>query len=196
MKKFFAYWLIVSLICCLLFGTTMFVSASDDEQQQTYTTSDGITYSLSDFDIYIEDFAEFEFDSSQEVIDHIYLIGLSRIRNRNWGTDAIEALFGVSLTERQLELLILNPLKRGAMRDAWQRAIDTSALLYPNNNGDGELGNAFRHGYWVTLMYFNATPQLAIDFAVAHEDRENNPELHKTMDLFNDYAAYNYCSRT
>ena len=107
--------------------------------------------------------------------------------------DTQYTIFGKTLTEDEIFLLISHPTYAQNAYDCTQEAITKTRELYPDECQDGARENAFQHAYWVILMYYDTSPSFAIEFAVAHENYDGNPELHKTMDLYNDYAAYNFC---
>lgn len=176
------------LTLCMILSFSFVANASNNEYQ-IFLTSNGESYTLKDFDIYIEDFADTNFETPQEVIDYIYNIGSVRLKTR----DTQYSIFGKSLTEDELTLLIQHPIHAATAYNCSQTAVSTAASLYSDCHSDGDLGNAFQHAYWVMLMYYNTSPTFAIDFAVAHENYDGNPTLHKTMDLHNNYAAYDYC---
>ena len=174
----------ITLLVLTLAPTRVFAN-----NNETVVTSTGIEYNLSDFEIYFEDFDNTNFSTSQQVIDYIYEVGFARSRTR----DSLHEIYGYTLTEDELELLILNPEAVIPANQCRILAISTTNENYPNEHQDGQRGNAFQHAYWVILMYYNISPTFAIDFAVAHENYDSNPELHKTMDLYNDFVAYNFC---
>ncbi len=65
--------------------------------------------------------------------------------------------------------------------------------MFPSYNGDSDIKNAYKHAYWVMLMYYHTSPEFAKLEAYAHEEYDSNPALEKKMDLTNDDTAYNYC---
>ncbi|MBE6675961.1 MAG: hypothetical protein E7594_03870 [Ruminococcaceae bacterium] len=176
--------------------TDVNISKSEDNtttfSRSTLVTSSGITFDLTDIEVYIEDFDGINIETSQGMIDYIYEVGVYNSRTR----DEQITIFGKSLTPDELALIIQHPLYAKRAYDCSQTAISTASMLYPDCHSDGELGNAFQHAYWLMLLYYDTTPSFAIDFVVAHENYDGNPILHKTMDLFNDYAAYYFCIGT
>lgn len=94
-------------------------------------------------------------------------------------------IFGFTLTSDEVELLLLNPLVAPFWVEASQKALSTTPTLYPGESGDGNLGSSFQHAYWNVLMVKCIGADLAEAFATAHEERPNNPWIHKHMDLHN-----------
>lgn len=182
----------ISLLLVCIFMTMLAIPASGnngDNPNLHYTTSLGESFSLEDYTIYLEDFNGVNFNSSQDVINFIYTTGENRNNARSGGT-------GVSfytLSEEEKQLLI----------DYWYYACQTAAAsaaakivemaLYPDTyETDGALSNAFEHAYWTMMLCKYTSPSFAIAFVTAHENRDNNPELQKNMDLHNNQVSYNY----
>lgn len=191
--KYFVNFLCLLLILSMIPSIGLISYAAEGNEKDDinfFTTSSGENFQLTDFNIYIEDFSDVEFTESQEVIDYIYEVGTQRKRTR----DVQYTIFGKSLTEDELSLIIAHPLSATIAYNCSEDAVSTTSYYYPNSCGDGELGNAFQHAYWVMLMYYNISPSFAINFAIAHENYDDNPTIHKDMDLFNDNVAYNYCN--
>ncbi len=105
------------------------------------------------------------------------------------------SIFGKTLTEDELALIIRHPIYAKTAYECSQTAVSRASKRYVGNHGDGEYGNAFQHAYWVMLMYYNTSPSFSISFATAHENYDGNPELHKTMDMYNNTEAFSYCVR-
>ncbi len=184
MKKFF-----IGLI--LLFASLLsFKSFAFEENKQTiYTTSSGDSFYLNDIVIYYSDLNH-EFNTSQEFIDYIYITGYNRVCEISEKYD----IFGHNLTAAELELCIAHPIYALKTKELSDKALSVTKEKFPNACGDGELGNAFQHAYWTTLLYYNTEPEFAIKFVEAHEDYDSNPELHKYMDLYNNKKAYDNCN--
>lgn len=182
----------VLLLFAILISVPSFAPAAEASSTIYYTTSTGITFSLDEVVIYWSDLEEFDFYTSQAIIDSIYRLGMNR---PSIASDRFE-VFDIPLTVSEIQHIIeysilgYNCLD---LLDIRSEAISKAAELYPTNHSDGDLGNAFQHAYWVILIYYQFLPSAAIDFPVAHEEYDSNPILHKTMDLFNDYVAYDYC---
>lgn len=182
--------LIVFTLCIAMILSCAIVAGAESNDEKTFVTSDNISFSLDEFDIYMEDFEDVEFKTSQEVIDYIYKVGKTRQKTR----DAQYEILGQKLTEDEIALLVEYPEFINPAKECSEKAIAKAREVYPNQNGDGRIGNAFQHAYWVILMYYYTSPSFSIAFALAHENYDGNPELHSMMDRYNDYAAYNYCT--
>ena len=180
----------VLLLFAILISVPSFAPAAEASSTTYYTTSTGITFSLDEVIIYWDDLENLDFDTSQEMIDFIYRIGKNRPSIASEHID----LFGTLLTEAEIELIIIYPLFAPILYLNNKMAVAKTEELYNSEERkDGKIGNAFQHAYWVILMNYWCTPYIAISFAVAHEEYDGNPTIHKTMDLYNDYAAYDYC---
>ena len=94
-------------------------------------------------------------------------------------------IFGFNLTSDEVALLLTNPLAAPFWVSTAQKALSTTPNLYPNEANDGQLGNSFQHAYWNVLMVKYIGVELVEAFATAHEERPNNPWIHKHMDLHN-----------
>lgn len=187
MKKIICLALIFSL--CVPF---VIVSSADSitDDLHMYETSGGITYNLEDYDIYWEDFEGCEFSSSQQVVDHIYNVGSARENSRM----SILNFNFVKITVPELLLLIAHCTDIVLIVACREFAISKLNTYYPDqtDRDDGHIGNSFLHAYWTILLCYYLDPTVAWQFVVAHEEHDENTELMKTMDLYNDEIAHNY----
>lgn len=79
-----------------------------------------------------------------------------------------------------------------------KRAVAVEDALFNIAGRDNNKSNAFRHGYWISIMInSDVDDQLAWEFALNHEiDQFNSPmreQRYKSqMDILNDFVAYKY----
>lgn len=88
------------------------------------------------------------------------------------------------LTESEKYLCYLYPVAAISVKSSKEEAWNETERRFAGN-GNGDKSDAFRHAYWNVLMTNRIGVDLAERFATAHEDRPENPILHKTMDLTN-----------
>ena len=189
-------------ICCFLLLSTLifsiFIKASADsildDLPHEYETSGGYAYNLEDFDIFLYDFEDQEFESSQEVIDHIYDVGTNRLNTRESSStndNRIDFLF-IKLTPDELDLFIDNPEYIPQIFFSSITAVLSTEIVFPEANDDGQRGNAFQHSYWTIMLCELTTPEFALAYVTAHENWDGNDSLHKSMDLYNNNVAHSY----
>ena len=168
---------------------TLPVSAdSGSNLSYVYETSSGISFSLSDFDIYLEDFENQTFDSSQEVVDFVYEVGDIRLNVRS----DHQNIFDYKLTVLEIALLVTHFLYIPYVFLARSTTLSVTQSIYPDSCSDGQIGNAFQHAYWTMLLCKYTSSAFAIAFVTAHEEYDNNDDLNKNMDLHNNNKAYDY----
>ena len=191
MKKISA----IILMCIFILSNATIVSADPifDPNLHVYETSGGSSYSLDDFDIYMEDFEDVTVESEQDLIDYLYEIGMQRLN------DVIEDFDTITkLNTAELEVIIryvLNMISENWNVDAISDSkfiADEYTLFYYNSNEDDDKCNAFRHGFWTMYLCQHASPAFALEFTTAHEDKEDNDEFSMNMDLHNNSVSYNY----
>lgn len=187
----------VLIVCALLISLLSVPSFADEE---IFETSDGYTFTVDQLNLCWGDIKDIpENASQQDVIDTFYRKGFTSIEicsseydEDDYSEDSQE-YETQTLTDQELLLLLMNVDFINPTWQAKETAINWAATYYPGENMDGQKGNAFQHAFWVMSMYYKTSPTFALNFAEAHESMPNNPILHKTMDLTNNQAAYDFC---
>ena len=100
-------------------------------------------------------------------------------------------IFGRTLTGSEISLMIQYPFYVPSWIKASNTALSKTNELY-SKTSDGSIANAFLHAYWNVLMVKKMNVSLAKKFATAHEDYNNNPTIHKDMDLFNNNVGRDF----
>ncbi len=166
-----------------------FKSKSYADDTTYFETSDNFKFSADEVVIYSYDLEDINFNTSQEVIDFIFERGY----NRTNLVDERRTIFGAQLTTQEIKLLTEYPAQCVIGWNCSKKAEESADELFPSYSGDSDLKNAYKHAYWVMLMYYHTSPEFAKLEAYAHEEYDSNPALEKKMDLTNDDTAYNLC---
>lgn len=131
--------------------------------------------------------------------DELFVVTLTQMGYDNFVSgsssevDEGYTIFGVNLTNDEVELLIDYPHLAPLWFLASQIALSKTAELYENQT-DGTIANSFQHSYWNVLMVKYIGYNRAQDFATAHEAFDGNPWIHKSMDLFNNESGRNFAN--
>ena len=176
MKKLLV--ILISLFGITIFSSMGIVSASttsyDPSMMLLSITDVQIANDIagSDEELFVETLAQIGYDN--------YISGSSS------AVEGMYEIFGYSLTSDEVALLLFNPGAAPFWLYTAQTALSTTPTFYPGDDSkDGHIGNSFQHAYWNVLMVKYIGISLAEAFATAHEERPNNPWIHKSMDLYN-----------
>ena len=104
------------------------------------------------------------------------------------------SIFGKPLTSEELYLISTTDIQ---IISLWYHSSQIALIETENrfeDYGDGTIANAFQHAYWNILMVKYMNIYHAENFATAHENYDDNPISHKTMDLINNLVARNFAS--
>jgi hypothetical protein len=97
--------------------------------------------------------------------------------------DSIARLIGNTTFAERL-WLYAHPVTTLKIRDCTQQAFFQEKVFFGENSEDDE-GDAFRHCYWSALLTRDIGQDYSGFFTSLHEERDDNPEDRKTMDLHN-----------
>lgn len=110
-----------------------------------------------------------------------------------------------SLTDSEKALVVTYPKQALAIQSNATKAKDSTKSIY-GYNGNGDVTDAYRHGYWNALNARDVGSSIAEKFATAHEDvsdTELNTEYngfygwqHRSMDLHNNEVGRGVVSWT